>query len=327
MGCLSSYSEEEQSQIMTTLTFIQEKGWRHDTNDPYQFQIIVGEKLMSQTKTIKSFQSSLESVQEENLQKEKYMKDLKADLDHQKDVNEDMEQEINKKDDVIKALQYGINGKIKMIDDLVQIRKVNEEDNEIMEKKLSVQNKVLIELKNKLKEKVDIQNQQEELQRLVDEIKHLKDINEEKEFELQNISEEYTNLKIKLKSIETIEIGNEEVLTLKDELDASRNFKCKECDKEFVSQENLTKHKKAIHLNHHRLQLQLRLKDVARKISEQKLHLVNKISELRETEFSESLTCRCQGWCAINHTKHSWKVTKSESVSKIVQRMGLRLVV
>ena len=188
MGCLSSYSEEEQSQIMTTLTFIQEKGWRHDTNDPYQFQIIVGEKLMSQTKRIKSFQSSLESVQEENLQKEKYMKDLKADLDHQKDVNEDMEQEINKKDDVIKALQYGINGKIKMIDDLVQIRKVNEEDNEIMEKKLSVQNKVLIELKNKLKEKVDIQNQQEELQRLVDEIKHLKDINEEKEFELQNIS-------------------------------------------------------------------------------------------------------------------------------------------
>ena len=203
---------------------------------------------MSQTKRIKSFQSSLESVQEENLQKEKYMKDLKADLDHQKDVNEDMEQEINKKDDVIKALQYGINGKIKMIDDLVQIRKVNEEDNEIMEKKLSVQNKVLIELKNKLKEKVDIQNQQEELQRLVDEIKHLKDINEEKEFELQNISEEYTNLKIKLKSIETIEIGNEEVLTLKDELDASRNFKCKECDKEFVSQENLTKHKKDIHL-------------------------------------------------------------------------------
>ena len=109
-----------------------------------------------------------------------------------------MEQEINKKDDVIKALQYGINGKIKMIDDLVQIRKVNEEDNEIMEKKLSVQNKVLIELKNKLKEKVDIQNQQEELQRLVDEIKHLKDINEEKEFELQNISKEHENLKIKL---------------------------------------------------------------------------------------------------------------------------------
>ena len=94
---------------------------------------------MSQTKRIKSFKSSFESLQEENLQKEKYMKDLKADLDHQKDVNEDMEQEINKKDDVIKALQYGINGKIKMIDDLVQIRKVNEENNEIMEKKLSVQ--------------------------------------------------------------------------------------------------------------------------------------------------------------------------------------------
>ena len=99
-------------------------------------------------------------------------------------------------------------------------------------------------------------------------------------------------------------------MTLKDELDASRNFKCKECDKEFVSQENLTKHKKAIHLNHHRLQLQLRLKDVARKISEQKLHLVNKISELRETEFSESQTCRCQGWCAINHTKHFFLAPK-----------------
>ena len=63
---------------------------------------------MSQNKRIESVESILESLTEENLRKEKYPKDLKADLEHQKDVNEDMEQEINKKDNLIHSLQYGI---------------------------------------------------------------------------------------------------------------------------------------------------------------------------------------------------------------------------
>ena len=182
MESLSNYSEEEQNQIITTLTVIQERGWSHDVNDPYQFQIILGEKLMSQTKRIKSFENNLESLEEENLQKDKYIKDLKADLEHHKDVTEDMEQEINKRDDVINALQYGIDGKIKVIHDLVQIRKGNEKENILMEKKLKIQENVIKELSEKVKFETndEIIEMTGERDKLLMEVKHLEQENEEK---------------------------------------------------------------------------------------------------------------------------------------------------
>ena len=330
MESLSNYSEEEQNQIITTLTVIQERGWSHDVNDPYQFQIILGEKLMSQTKRIKSFENNLESLEEENLQKDKYIKDLKADLEHHKDVTEDMEQEINKRDDVINALQYGIDGKIKVINDLVQIRKVNLEENEIMEKKLKVQNKVLKELKDKLNEKDELKNQQEELQKLFDDIEHLKDVNKEKEIELENVSSENEKLKSRLESIAIEEeVLQDKPISLEDELGSllSRDFKCGKCGEDFGSQGNLSTHMKRGHeVKNERLHMKLRLYEIEMKISEQKLYIANKMSSLREIEFSESQTCKCQGWCGINHIKHSWKVTKSERVYEMIRSLDLNLV-
>ena len=84
MESLSNYSEEDQNKIITTLTVIQQqkRGWSHDVCDPYQFQIILGEKLMSQNKRIQSFESILESLKGTNLQKVKYLNDLKANLEH-----------------------------------------------------------------------------------------------------------------------------------------------------------------------------------------------------------------------------------------------------
>ena len=82
MESLLRYSEEDQGKIITTLTLIQEKGWSHDISDPYQFQISLGEKLMSQNKRIQSFESILESLKGTNLQKVKYLNDLKANLEH-----------------------------------------------------------------------------------------------------------------------------------------------------------------------------------------------------------------------------------------------------
>ena len=133
-----------------------------------------------------------------------------------------MEQEINKK-------EYGIVGKIKVSNDLVQIRKVNEEEHEIMEKKLKVQNKVLKELKDKLYEKDELKNQQEELQKLFDDNEHLKDVNKEKEIELESVSRENEKLKARLESIEIEEdVLQDKPMSLGEELGSllSRYFTC-----------------------------------------------------------------------------------------------------
>ena len=70
-----------------------------------------------------------------------------------------------------------------------------------------------------------MQHQEDELLKLGEEVKHLKDVNEEKEFELQNVSKEYEKLKVKLDSIEDKKLRNEEIVTLEDILYVSRNVK------------------------------------------------------------------------------------------------------
>ena len=67
-----------------------------------------------------------------------------------------------------------------------------------------------------------MQHQEDELLKLGEEVKHLKDVNDEKEFELQNVSKEYEKLKVKL---EDKKLRNEEIVTLEDILYVSRNVK------------------------------------------------------------------------------------------------------
>ena len=100
-------------------------------------------------------------------------------------------------------------------------------ENVRMEKKISIQNKIISELKDNLGEKHEFQNNQEDILNLVDDIKHLKEINEEKEFQLENISREHAELKFKLASMET-----DQEKSLEDELglQVGKIFKCGECD-------------------------------------------------------------------------------------------------
>ena len=214
---LSNYSEEDQSKIMNTLIVVQERGWSQDNSDPYQFHIILVEKMLIQTNRLNSLESILENVKEENLQKEKYLKDLKADLEHQKDINEDMEDGIKKKHEVIQSLQYGIDGKMKNIDDLVQIRNENEEKTNMLEKKASVQHNLIEELKVNLKEKDETNTKEnEDLDKLKKEKKLLELTNKEKEVASDNVM-----LKEKLESL-------------------NMHFKCKACDYRFESHEDQT---------------------------------------------------------------------------------------
>ena len=63
-------------------------------------------------------------------------------------------------------------------------------ENVMMENKINVQNKMIKVLNDKMKDQSELINQEEELIKLVDEIRYLKDVNEEKEIELENISKQ-----------------------------------------------------------------------------------------------------------------------------------------
>ena len=121
----------------------------------------------------------------------------------------------------------------------------------------------------------------------------------------------------------------EEPNCLDDELgpNFSRKFECKECDAKFSSNEILRSHMRSDHGEKGEIiKMSLMLHGIERQILEQKLDITNKLSKLKENEFLEKQTCKCRGWCAITHSKHSWKVTKSEHVYKMIHSLDLKLV-
>ena len=151
------------------------------------------ERVKVQDDIIKNLESEIDDSKEE-------IHFLKTKLDQKYDIIDDMERELNKfddleketrkKDDIIKSLQYGIASKLTMIDDLMLIRKENEEESNKLNNKICIQNNVIKELKESLKENDKISTDEEEIDKLLEEIKHLKITNREKEKVLEKVQSE-----------------------------------------------------------------------------------------------------------------------------------------
>jgi hypothetical protein len=106
--------------------------------------------------------------------------------------------------------------------------------------------------------------------------------------------------------------------------DVSRTFDCEECGEQFGNVSDLKCHKKKVHrVKAQIIALQHRLLEMGQQISDQKLNMIQNLSKLKGTEFIEKQTCRCTGWCGINHQKHSWKPIKSRSILKMIQSSGI----
>ena len=88
MEPLKKYKQLEQMNILATLKVVQDKGWSPYDKDPYQFHIILGDKIIAFEENIKSVENDLASCNEENLQKEKSIKDLKYELKNERENNE-----------------------------------------------------------------------------------------------------------------------------------------------------------------------------------------------------------------------------------------------
>ena len=269
-----NYSDEDQENILATLTIVQTMGWSAKNDDKYQFHIILGAKVRSQNAKIKQLENEFENKRDENMQYMKELKDLNDRHTEEKVVNLEMEselvnkeQEINylknlveNRDDVTNKLENVFKNKLMEIDDLRSnneslARQVGKEL--ILEQKLEIQNKVMNHLKDKLKETEDAAKTGHTnlSEKLMLEIGHLEKENNDKVKQLECVETEFEMLKEKLK---TIEVENSELLesfqrvddhnSLKEELRiASRNVTCNFCGESFEASPDLKIHCKENH--------------------------------------------------------------------------------
>jgi chromosome segregation ATPase len=288
---------------------------------------LVGKDQETITEAIKEMAENVENVKKQ----EKEINDLHSELDDAKDkihylesklnqkydIIEDMEWDLDRADEKFKDVEKQLQFKDKELDELdkfigEQAGEMNElRDNNRsmvsqisekieMEKKISIQVKVITELREKLKEQSEYEKDQEEVQKLSKDIEHLKTVSGEKVLEIEKISRINENLTAQLDVLHNEK--KKDPNCLDDELGPhfSRTFKCKEYEKYIASLQLLRSRMKNDHGSNHLIStIKLKLHELELQIFEQKLDTTQKISKLKEAE----QTCRCAGWCALNHKK------------------------
>ena len=253
MESMKNYEQEEQVSILATLKVVQGRGWSPENSDPFQFHIILGEYIRAKDVEIKSLESNLEKYEDKANQNEKEIKDLKSEQNNEREINDEMEKDLDKKDELIKHLEIELTSKEKTIDDLeVFVRERVDEINHLrennvslgeqiaegikMEKKIEIQSKVIKELKEASKNNKEINHickekgLLEEMENLRQEIEKLENDTKEKETFLENVRRDNAELELKLNILEeenkllesktedSILKGKQNNLTLKDEL-------------------------------------------------------------------------------------------------------------
>jgi chromosome segregation ATPase len=290
---------------------------------------LVGQDQDTITEAIKVLAENAEKVKVQD----KEIGDLNLELEEAKEEIHHLKKKVDKKYDVIEDLEheiYHIEGKLREKDDLLMYQKnvIKNKDRMITDlngMRMEGEEKCS-KFEQLLRQKNESQDDLEKVKELMEDIEHLKDVNDGKELEIEKISNQNENLKAQL---DVLHFKKEEPICLDDELgpNFSRKFECKECDNKFASKEILRSHMRSNHGEKgENVKMSLMLHGIKIQILEQKLDITSKLSKLKEKEFLEQQACKCRGWCAITHSKHSWKIRKSEHVNKMIRSLGLKFV-
>ena len=328
---LTNYGEEDQKSIMRTLTAVQRKGWTHG-QDPFQFYIILGSVIRERETQIKEVEETLEEIRDQNEEKVNEINKLKEDIKNEKKVNEEMEEELERRDgetkslhscvkdrdDIIKSLDEVIKEHINEISDLrenCESLAVTAGKEMILEKKLETANAVIKDLDEKLKvEKLETIGASKEIVTLMLEIEILQSDIKEKEKLLDVIEDENKFLKEEHKSekdtsIEVLDYFQKEgPVSLSEEFSNTcqqvKTFECKFCGQYFETRNDLNLHKRRIHGS--KKLLSERIEQLEMEIGTQKLNITENLLALKEKETNDEGRCYCKGNCKINHKIYNW---------------------
>ena len=91
-----------------------------------------------------------------------------------------------------------------------------------------------------------------------------------------------------------------------------RGMKCKSSGSMFQLKSDMEKHMMIGRNNSAREDILKRHTELLKKITLQKINLVNSLYKLRQTEDKKKETCSCKGFCRILHSRFRWKPSQSE---------------
>ena len=111
MELLEKYNAEDQENIMATLNVVQARGWSPTNDDQYQFHMILGAHIRVKEARIKELEKDLEKTIDESNQKLKECKDIKHELKQEREINEELVDNLKRSDEEIKYLKECVHNR------------------------------------------------------------------------------------------------------------------------------------------------------------------------------------------------------------------------
>jgi len=297
-----------------------------------------GENFKAQKEIVKKLECELEESKEE-------IHYLENRLNQKRNVIDDIEHDLEMSERENEEAKKVIDSKVKELDDMGKfIAKQGEEmailqdnnqsmvsqiaENIRMEKKLEIQDKLIKELKAELKERDRKSfNTNEDMEKLQNEIEELQVTNKEKVKLLKSMSDDYEKIRDKLEDLESENAKPLECTLCGENLPMANQLKdhverfhvslfvCDSCGEMFPTENNLKDHLETVHAAN---AVKAQLKEKLANLENEFFHLKSKVSikllQLKEKEYEEKQTCRCQGWCGISHIKHNWRKSSCDSI-------------
>ena len=267
------------------------------------------------------FERDYTEIKEELESKVKELKDLEACLSDQ-----DMEINILKENEQNCLFQTAKNIKLgKQVKDQNEVILALKHKSEVNEKRMTIQSDLINELRQQMIEKGNstVENETDEIENLLRDIKHLEKINAEKERDIQNINCESEDLKERLNVLETGDGQslNEELIEHE-----SKCVQCDQCGRTFETSCQLQNHSKVEHSKNRRKNIiNEKLSKMGAEILLKRYDLLSRLFEL-EKEDNKKHACNCVGSCSINHGIHNWSKPKnSELLNKSRIALGMQV--
>ena len=210
-------------------------------------------------------------------------------------------------------------------------------ENIMLEKRVKIQEDLISKLKQNGdttdEEKSESSRAKVEIDQLLNEIKLIEKVNDEKECMLEQFSDENAALVVRLEImkeknndlktfLEQFQKLEEHYVPISEELTdfaCTEAFQCDMCEEIFSTKKDLKCHKKLMHKANVRKLLTGKLNSLKSQVMTQKLKISENILSLNMKEGFEIQTCRCKGKCHINHFKYNWVKHRSRELHTKLQ--------